>query len=121
MKSLNDEDLTSLLRQAKATPPKPSPGLVPRVMQAYEAQFGTVPAWRRFFFGSVRVPILVAISASVILLVTGALLGLAISRSQVVTERRSIADILDGDQPVLNLYGMQPVPELRLRVIRRAK
>lgn len=120
MKSLNDDDLTSLLNQAKANPPKPSPELTARTRRAYEEQFHSLPAWRRLLFGTVRVRLMVAFSVSVTLLVAGAVLGYLMSQPHDLMQRRSVADTSNRDRPVLNLYGLQPVPELHLRLVRRA-
>ena len=105
MTTLNDDDLNSLLREAKDNPPKPSAGLTNRTVQAYERKFHRSSIWRRLLFGTVRLPIPAVVLACILLLVAGAELGQRVRHQ---------------DRPVLNIYGLQPVTDLHLRIVRRA-
>ena len=115
MRSLNDDDLNSLLREAKASPPQPSPDLAARATRAYEKQFHGLSIWRRLLFGTVRMRILVIVVASVVLLFAGAALGPRVHQAQSVG-----VEAMERDPPVLNLDGLQPVTDLRVRIVRRA-
>lgn len=115
MRSLNDDDLNALLREAKARPPMPSPDLATRVTGAYEMQIRSSSPWRRLFFGTVRMRIPVLVVASFVLLFVGVVLGRRAPQAQTAG-----VEAMERDRPVLNLDGLQPVTDLRLRIVRRA-
>jgi hypothetical protein len=123
VKSLNDDDLNSLLRVAKISPLTPSPGFTSRVERAYARQFRGTSVWRHLLFGTIRVPIPAVFVASAVLLLAGAALGLLVGQEHGIKrpsgQQNAIADATDHDRPVLNLYGLQPVTELHFRIIRR--
>lgn len=122
MKSLNDDELNSLLRQAKANPPKPSPGFAARATRAYERQSST-SVWHRLLFGTIRIPIPIGVLASIVLILVGAVFGRKLGQTRSVevaaVQERAATNVVDRDRPVLNLYGLQPVTELHPRIIRR--
>jgi hypothetical protein len=122
VKSLNDDELNSLLRQAKANPPKPSPGFAARATRAYEKQSST-SVWHRLLFGTIRIPIPIGVLASIVLILVGAVFGRKLGQTRSVevatVQERAATNVVDRDRPVLNLYGLQPVTELHPRIIRR--
>jgi hypothetical protein len=60
---MNDQELTALLREAKAQSPKPSPALAKRTLQAYRGQFARPSFLRRHWrFVAVAASVLIAIA-----------------------------------------------------------
>ncbi len=123
MSSLNDDEFDYLLRHAKASPPKPSPGFAARVTRAYERQSSRSSVWHRLLFGTIRMPIPIGVVASIILILVGAVFGRKFGQTRSVdvptVQERAATNVGDRDHPVLNLYGLQPVTELHPRIIRR--
>ena len=123
MRSLNDDELNSLLRHAKASPPKPSPGFAARATRAYERRSSISSVWRRLLFGTIRMPIPIGVVASIVLILVGAVFGRKLGQTRSVeaptVQERAATNVVDRDHPVLNLYGLQPVTELHPRIIRR--
>jgi hypothetical protein len=123
VRSLNDDELNSLLRQAKVSPPKPSPGFAARAKRAYERQSSRSSVWHRLLFGTIRMPIPIGVIASIILILVGAVFGHKLGQTRTVelptVQKRAATNVVDRDRPVLNLYGLQPVTELHPRIIRR--
>lgn len=123
MSSLNDDDLNSLLRQAKASPLKPSPRFAARVERAYETQVRGWPRWRHLLFGTIRLPIAAVVAAAVMLPLAGAAFSVLLIRTNRINvpsiRQDATVDAWDRNRPVLNLYGLRPVTELHLKIIRR--
>jgi hypothetical protein len=123
VRPLNDDDLNSLLRQAKASPLEPSPRFIARVERAYEMQVREASTWRHLLFGTIRVPIAAVVAASVMLPLAGGAFGMLLSRTNGIhgpsLRQNATSYEVDRNRPVLNLDGLQPVTELHLKIIRR--
>ncbi len=124
MRLLNDRQLSDLLRRAKANPPKPAPGFAARVMQAYQTQSGRQSVWQRVVSGTIRIPIPAVIFASIAMVLLGMVLGRRLGEKPLIglpaVQEQMATNVVRQDRPVLSLYGLQPVPELRPRIFRRA-
>jgi hypothetical protein len=124
MKQLNDDELNSVLRQAKANSPKPSPGFEDRVTRAYRNHLDRSPLWRYLVFGMIRVPAPVGIVAALALLLAGVQLGRELNQPRTiqvpVIQERVVTKLIYRDRPTLNLYGFEPVMDLHPRIIRSA-
>lgn len=122
MRPLNDDQLSSLLRQAKANQPKPAPGFVPRVMQAYQRQSGRSTIWRRLVSGTIRIPIPIGAVAAIALILVGVVFGRRSSEAPTtrtpIVQESAATKVVSQDRPELSLYGLRPVAELRPRILR---
>lgn len=116
MSLLNDRQLNDLLRRAKSNQPKPPPGFAARVMQAYQKQPGRPSIWRRAVSGTIRIPIPAVVFASIALVFIGMVLGSRLGEKRVTGLP---TNAVRQDRPVLSLYGLEPVRELRPRIFRR--
>src|SRR5207244_10246676 len=84
MKPLDDDELNSLLAQAKSKPPEPRPELTLDVMRAYQENVARPPHWRRLFPRPVPILSPVGIFAAFLLILIGAIGDRAFRRSSVV-------------------------------------
>src|SRR5690348_6589396 len=71
----NDTELSDLLRQGRASMPRPSPAFEARVMRAYEKHFAKRPGCRRFLSFRFSMPLPFAAVAVVTLLFLGFIVG----------------------------------------------
>jgi hypothetical protein len=92
MSPLNDDELNSLLKQAKSKPPEPRPELTLRALRAYQQNVARRPHWRRLLLRPVPLPLPVGILAAVLLILTGAAGDRAFRRPSVVGQ----APLVDG-------------------------
>lgn len=125
MRHLDDEQLNSLLREAKSAAPVPAAGIEDRVMQAYAAQIRK-SFWRRFLTGTVRVPVPVAVAAAIALVCVGAVFAVLAGGSATRTlTPPAVQHAAPGDggrdYPALNVGGLQPVSELHPKILRRGR
>jgi hypothetical protein len=139
MSSLNDDELSSLLEQAKNKLPEPSPELAARAMRAYLANVAKPPKWRRLLLRPVPIPLPLGILAAVFLVVIGAVGGRSFWRASAVLQTRIVEvpvtrervvyrdvcrDCPSGPQESspavasLTFKEFQPVRQIRPRVIR---
>jgi hypothetical protein len=120
VRPLNDDQLNSLLKQAKTNQPKPPSGFDARVMQMYDQrQSSYSPIWRCWVSGTIRVPAPIAVLASVVLILIGMVVGDTLRKTPNL-QQRAVTKSAGQDPPVLNLDGLQPVAELRPRIVRKA-
>jgi len=90
MSPLNDDELISLLEQAKSKPPEPTPELAARVMRAYQANVAGPPKWRRLLLRPVPIPLPLGILAAVSLVVIGSVGGRSFWLPSVVVQTRIV-------------------------------
>jgi hypothetical protein len=92
-------------------------------MQAYQMQSGRQSIWQRVVSSTIRIPIPAVVFASIALVFIGMVLGRRLGEKPViglpVAPEQTATNVVRQDRPVLSLYGLQPVPELRPRIFRR--
>lgn len=128
MNPLNDDELNSLLEQAKNTPPEPPPELAARALRAYRATGAGPTNWRALFLRPVSIPWPLGLSVALFLVLVGAVGSRSFqshsAAAQVTREHIVYRDCSSSQQesssPVASLTfkEFQPVRELRPRVIR---
>ena len=135
MSPLNDDELSSLLEQARSKPPEPSPGLPERALQSYRERAVARPTWRIVLQRPVSIPLPLLATAALLLVLAGAAIGFAYRRPPVIVESRKIdvpaprerivyRDCLsvppDPRAPIASLTfnQFQPVREIKPRVVR---
>ena len=135
MSPLNDDELSSLLEQAKSKPPEPRPELTVRALRAYQENVARPPNWRRLLLRPVPIPLPVGILAAVLLIWIGAAGGRAFRRPSVVEQIRMVEVPVTREHVVyrncpagqqesgpsiasLTFKEFQPVREIKPRVVR---
>jgi hypothetical protein len=105
---LNDDELNSLLRQAKTNPPNPSPELARRALRAYQGSVARPVGWRQIWLRPVTIPWPLAVLVALLLVLTGMVSG------------RRTAPPPDPSSRIttFTLKGMQPVRQFRPRIVR---
>jgi hypothetical protein len=131
MNSLNDDELSSLLQQAKRNPPEPSADLAARALRRYRDG-------RLFWLRPVSIPLPLAALAALLLVLIGALGGLSFRRPPVIVQSRipeppaTMEHVVYRDCPAvqpesrppiasLTFNEFQPVRQIRPRVVRRIR
>jgi len=135
MSPLNDDELNSLLEQAKSKPPEPRPEMTLRALRAYRRNVARPPHCRRLLLRPVPIPLAVGILAAVLLILIGAAGDRAFRRPSVVVQTRLMEvpvtrervvyrDCPPGQQESgpsiasLTFKEFQPVREIKPRVVR---
>ena len=135
MSPLNDDELNSLLEQAKNKPPEPRPELTLRALRAYQENVARPPHWRRLLLWPVPIPLPVGILAAVLLILIGAAGDRAFKRPSVVGQTRLVEVPVTREHVVyrncpagqqesnpsiaaLTFKEFQPVREIKPRVVR---
>jgi hypothetical protein len=90
MNPLNDDELNSLLGQAKIDPPKPSPELMARTLQAYQRGVGRPTMFRHRLFRRVSVPLPIGAVAALLLVFLGMLAGRALRPPSEIVQTRTV-------------------------------
>ena len=134
MNPLNDDELNSLLQQAKTQPPKISPELAVRVLRAYQESVVRPTTWRWLLVRPISIPLPLGALAAVLLVLIGAGGGRALRRPSVIvqTDRVEVPvtrehivyrDCPAGQQEsgpqvaTLTLKEMQPMGQMRPHVV----
>jgi hypothetical protein len=135
MSPLNDDELNSLLEQAKSRPPEPRPDLTLRALRAYRENVARPSRWRRLFLWPVPIPLPVGILAAVLLILIGAAGDRAFRRPSVVGQTRPVELPVTREHVVyrncpagqqesnpsiasLTFKEFQPVREIKPRIVR---
>jgi len=134
MSPLNDDELNSLLEQAKSKPPEPRPEMTLRALRAYQENVVRPPLWRRFLLRPVPIPLPVGILAVVLLILIGAagdrafrpsvvgqtrLVEVPVTREHVVYRNCPAGQPESGPSIAgLTFKEFQPVREIKPRVVR---
>jgi hypothetical protein len=90
MSRLNDDELNSLLEQAKSQRPEPRPEVTLRALRAYRENVARQPRWRRLLLRPVPIPLPVGILAAVLLILIGAEGGRAFRRPSAAGQTRLV-------------------------------
>jgi hypothetical protein len=133
MNPLNDDELSSLLEQAKSKPPEPRPEMTLRALRAYKEHVAR-PHWRWLLLRPFPIRLPVGILAAVLLILMGAAGDRVFRQSAVVVQTRNVETPVmrehvvyrdcpagpQGSSPaVANLFKeFQPVSHIRPRVVR---
>ena len=112
MDPLNDDELNSLLRQAKGKAPAPSPELAARTLRAYRETAGRATMGQRLW-RPIAIPAPLAALAAILLLLAGIAGGRYLGTAK-VEERTQIA----ASPATLTLKELKPVRQVRPRVVR---
>jgi hypothetical protein len=135
MSQLNDDELSSLLGQAKSKQPEPRPELTVRALRAYQENVARPPDWRRLLLRPVPVPLPFGIFAAVLLILIGAAGDRTFRRPSVVEQTRMVEVPVTREHVVyhncpagqqepsssiasLSFKEFQPVREIKPRVVR---
>jgi hypothetical protein len=135
MTPLSDDELSSLLEQAKSKPPEPRPELAVRALRAYQAKVARRSIWRRLLLGTVPIPLPVGVLSAVFLLLIGVAAGRSCWRPSVVIQTRRVevpvmreqiiyrdcpAGPREANPPIASLTfkDFQPVRQIRPRLVR---
>jgi len=118
MSPLNDNELNSLLEQAKRKSPEPPPQLAARTLRAYEAKVARSISWRRYFLRRVSVPWPIGALAALLFVLIGALTDHSFRQPLTVGGGRASDAALTHPTAVLTFKEFQPVSEIKPRVIR---
>ncbi len=134
MSPLNDDELNSLLEQAKSDAPEPRPDLAARALRAYQANMVKPRNWRRLLLRPVAIPWPLGIFAAVLLVLIGAVAGRNFRRPSVIVQSHRVEvpvarehivyrDCPAGQEPspriaTLTFKEFQPVRQIRPRVVR---
>ena len=135
MSPLNDDELNSLLEQAKSKPQEPRPELMLRALRVYQENVARPRHWRRLLLWPVPIPLPVGILAAVLLILIGAAGGRAFRRPSVVGQTRLVEVPVTREHVVyrncpagqqesnpsiasLTFKEFQPVREIKPRVVR---
>jgi hypothetical protein len=138
MNPLNDDELTSLLQQAKSKPPEPSPDLAARALRSYRGNVVKPPNWRLFLLRPVSIPLPLGMLAAVLLILLGAAVGLSFRRPSVIVQShspevsatrehvvyRDCPAVQPASQPPiasLTFKEFQPVRQIKPRVVRSTR
>jgi hypothetical protein len=112
MNPLSDDELNSLLEQAKHHGPAPGPGLTVRALHAFEATKVRRTRWR-WLAAPVRIPWPVAILAATLLVCIGVMAGHGLRQTAGADQRIAYHR--------LTFKEFQPVREIRPRVWRSVR
>jgi hypothetical protein len=116
MNPLNEDELNSLLQQARAKPPRPSHELTARTLRAYRQRLGRRPWWR----GLASVPLgwrVGALAAVLfVLMATFSPSSSDVGQDGPLMPQRAVPQASD-----LTLNNLQPVAQIEPRVVRSMK
>jgi hypothetical protein len=135
MNPLNDDELNCLLRQAKEKPPKHSPELSGRVLEAYQRSRARPMTWWWLLLRPMSIPLPVGVLAAILLVLAGTVGGRALRPPSAIVqthivevpvthERVVYRDCLSEQQESsaqiasLTLRELQPVREIKPRIVR---
>ena len=119
MSPLNDDELNSLLEQAKRESPEPSPELAARTLRAYKDAFGGRISLLQYFLRPVSIPWPLGVLGAILFLLIGALADHSLHRPATADVNGTPQTVSSKPVAVLTFKDFQPVNELRPRVIRR--
>jgi hypothetical protein len=109
---LTDRELSGMLREWQA--PRP-----PGAMRARALAGAGRPWWQRLWTASIRVPLPVAALLAVLFALAMWRWVIPVpARVLIQTERVEVPVAADKPRPAPTIYGLQPVAELRPRIIR---
>jgi len=131
MNPLNDDELNSLLRQAKDNPPKPGPQLAARALRAYRRSVAPSAAWRC----PITIPWPLGALAALLLVVLGAVGSRVLRPPSVIVQTRTVEipaaseRVVYRDCPAqqtepgagiasLTFKELPPVRQIKARVVR---
>jgi hypothetical protein len=130
MKPLDDDELNSLLEQAKSSRLEPSWTLAARALRAYRANFAR-PRWRRHLLQPIPIPWPLALLATIVFVWFGVLGDQSFRRVSASGEGRNLAPAhyIYGNCPteehapsqstaILTFKEFQPVSQIKPRVVR---
>ena len=135
MSPLNDDELNSLLEQAKKKQVEPRPAAGIRALRAYQANVLRPPKGRGLLLHPVSIPLPLGVLAAILLVLIGAVGGSTFRRPSVVVQTRSVEvpvtrehivyrDCSAAPQEsspriaILTFKEFQPVRQIRPRVVR---
>jgi hypothetical protein len=135
MSPLNDDELNSLLEQAKNKPPVPEVELWIRMLRAYQADLARPLNWRYRLLRPISIPLPLGMLAALLLVLVGAVVGRSFLRPSVVVQTRTVEVPVTQDRIVyrdcpagsqessprvanLTFKEFQPVSQLRPRIVR---
>lgn len=118
MSPLNDDELNSLLEQAKLKSPEPRPELATRMVRAYQANVPSPISLQGYFLRPVSIPWPMGVLAAVLFVLIGALADHSFDRSSTIEASRSSEAVSSQSTAILTFKEFQPVSEIRPRVIR---
>jgi hypothetical protein len=119
MRPLNDDELNSLLEQAKRRPAQPSRELPARAWAAYHAHIARRQSWRSRLLQPISIPWPAAIVIASLLVVIGALIGRNVHDRPAMLQNHSPSaqNASNTSAIVLSLKEFQPVSEIKPRVV----
>lgn len=121
MNPLNDDELTSLLKQTKSESPEPPREMATRTLRAYEAAIVKRTSWRDFFRRPLSIPWPIGAFAALVFVFIGALAGHNLARPSKSEVHRMSEARSSRPTAILSFKEFQPVSDLRPRVIRRLR
>jgi hypothetical protein len=138
MSPLSDDELSSLLKEAKNTMPQPAPEQTLRALRTYQANVARSSNWRGTLLRPVSFPLPIGVFAALLLVLIGAVCDRSLRRPSAIVQIRRVEvpvpreaivyrDCPAAPQlsspPVANLTfkEFQPVRQIRPRVIRSAQ
>ena len=138
MSPLSDDELSSLLKQAKNAMPQPAPEHTLRALRTYQANLSRPSNWRRMLLRPVSFPLPMGVFAALLLVLIGAVCDRSFRRPAVLVQTRRVEVPVPHEAivyrncpaapqlsspPVVNLTfkEFQPVTQIRPRVIRSAQ
>ena len=119
MSPLNDNELNSLLEQAKRESPEPSRAMAARTLRAYEANIVGRISWQEYFPRRFSIPWPIGVLVAVLFVLIGALADHGLSRPSMPAINRSSEVRSSRPTAILSFKEFRPVSELSPRVIRR--
>jgi hypothetical protein len=119
MSALNDDELNSLLEQAKGESPEPSRAMGARTLRAYEAAVVGRISWREYFLRRFSIPWPIGVLAAVLFVLIGALADHGLTRLSTPATNRTNEVRSSRPTTILSFKEFRPVSELSPRVIRR--
>ena len=138
MSPLSDDELSSLLKEAKNAMPQPAREHTLRALRTYQANLSRSSNWRGMLFRPVSLPLPIGVLAALLLVLIGAVCDRSFRRPAVIVETHRVEvpvpheAIVYRDCPVppqrssppvvnLTFKEFQPVTQIRPRVIRSAQ
>jgi hypothetical protein len=121
MNPLNNDELNSLLEQAKRESPEPSREMAERMVRAYEADIVGRISWQQYFLRPLSIPWPIAVLTAVLFAFIGALGDHSLNRPSVPEINHTSKVLSSRPTSILGFNDFQPVSELRPRVIGRSR
>jgi hypothetical protein len=119
MSPLNDDELNSLLEQAKRESPEPSRAMAARMVRAYETDIVGRMSWQEYFLRRFSIPWPIGVLAAVLCVLIGALADHGLTRRSMPAINRTSEVRSSRPTAILSFKEFRPVSELSPRVIRR--